>query len=250
MRFKDKVVLITGASRGLGKAMADGFAEQGAKVIVSSRKLHACEAVAADIKSRGGDAVAIDAHVGSTEQIDDLLTKVHLVFPNVDILVNNAGINLGMASLSDTTVAMFDKMISVNLRGPWYLSSRIAPIMGNAGGGCIINILSIAAMISPPKMGLYAATKAALASLTEVMAQEWSPLNIRVNAIAPGSYRSEMTDSAIETIEGYEQSLIDAALIPRVADAREILNPVFYLATESYTTGITLVADGGVLAKR
>ncbi len=250
MRFKDKVVLITGASRGLGKAMAEGFAEEGAKVIVSSRKLGACELVAENIKSKGGDAIAIDAHVGSIDQIDDLLLKVYSQVSNIDILINNAGINLGLASLSDTTVAMFDKMISVNLRGPWYLSSRIAPKMGNFGGGCIINILSIAAMISPPNMGLYASTKAALASLTEVMAQEWSPLNIRVNALAPGSYRSEMTNSAIQSIEGYEQSLIDAALIPRVADASEILNPVFYLATEAYTTGITLVADGGVLAKR
>ena len=105
-------------------------------------------------------------------------------------------------------------------------------------------------MISPPNMGLYAATKAGLASLTEVMAQEWASLNIRVNALAPGSYRSEMTNSAIESIEGYEQSLIDAALIPRIADSKEILSPIFYLATEAYTTGITLVADGGVLAKR
>ncbi len=250
MRFKNKVVLITGASRGLGKAMAEGFAEEGAKIIVSSRKLDACKAVVGSIKARGGDAIAIDAHLGSTEKIDSLLSKVYSEVSKVDILINNAGINLGMASLSDTTVAMFDKMVSVNLRGPWYLSSRIAPKMGDSGGGCIINILSIAAMISPPNMGLYAATKAALASLTEVMAQEWASLNIRVNALAPGSYRSEMTNSAIESIEGYEQSLIDAALIPRIADSKEILSPIFYLATEAYTTGITLVADGGVLAKR
>ena len=96
MRFKDKVVLITGASRGLGKAMAEGFAEEGAKIIVSSRKLDACEAVAASIKSRGGDAIAVDAHLGSTEKIDSLLTKVYSQVSKVDILINNAGINLSL----------------------------------------------------------------------------------------------------------------------------------------------------------
>ena len=250
MRFKDKVVLITGASKGLGKAMAEGFSDEGAKIIVCSRKKDSCMEVVNLIRSKGGTAKAIPAHVGSIEELDFLIAEAYKEFSKVDILINNAGINLGMSSLSEATVAMFDKMISVNLRGPWYLSSRIAPLMGDSGGGCIINILSIAAMISPPNMGFYAASKSALASLTEVMAQEWSSLNIRVNAIAPGSYRTEMTASAMDSIEGYKESLIEAALIPRIADSSEILNPVFYLASESYTTGITLVVDGGVLAKR
>jgi len=141
-------------------------------------------------------------------------------------------------------------MLDVNLKGPWYLASRLAPRMGEQGGGCVINVLSVAALSTPAYSGVYAATKAGLKALTEVMAQEWADWNIRVNALAPGSYHSDLTDGAIETIPGYGEGMVAAALIPRVAETEEILNPVFYLASESFTTGITLVADGGLMAKR
>ena len=114
----------------------------------------------------------------------------------------------------------------------------------------VINVLSVAALSTPAYSGVYAATKAGLKALTEVMAQEWADRHIRVNALAPGSYHSDLTDGAIETIPGYGEGMVAAALIPRVAETEEILNPVFYLASESFTTGITLVADGGLMAKR
>lgn len=249
-RFKGKVVLVTGGSRGLGRAISIGFAAQGAKVIVASRKLPSCEAVVEEIESAGGEAQAVAAHMGKTDDLDRLIEVAYARFGRVDILVNNAGINVALGPLSDIATEAFDKMIDVNLKGPWYLASRLAPKMGEHGGGCVINFLSVAALITPAYSGIYAATKAALKALTEVMAQEWAEWNIRVNALAPGSYHSDLTDGAIAAIPGYEEGMVNAALIPRIAGTEEILNPVFYLASESYTTGITLVADGGLMAKR
>tara|TARA_R110002049_G_C9027671_1_gene551773 strand:+ start:214 stop:972 length:759 start_codon:yes stop_codon:yes gene_type:complete len=249
-RFKDKVVLVTGGSRGLGRAISLGFAREGAKVVVASRKLASCEQVVALIEAEGGAALAHAAHMGDMAALDALIEASYAHFGRVDILVNNAGTNVAFGPLSDIATSAFDKMVDVNLKGPWYLASRLAPRMGEHGGGCVINVISVAALATPAYSGIYAATKAALQALTEVMAQEWAAWNIRVNALAPGSYHSDLTDSAIETIPGYGDGMVAAALIPRIADTEEILNPVFYLASEGYTTGITLVADGGLMAKR
>ena len=249
-RFKDKVVIVTGGSRGLGRAMSMGFAAEGAKVVVASRKLESCQAVVSDIEAAGGIALAQAAHMGNMDDLDALIAASYQHFGRVDILVNNAGINVALGLLSDIETAAFDKMFDVNLKGPWYLASRLAPRMGEHGGGCVINLLSVAALSTPAYSGIYAATKAGLKALTEVMAQEWAPLNIRVNALAPGSYHSDLTDGAIAALPEYAAGMVEAALIPRIAETEEILNPVFYLASESFTTGITLVADGGLMAKR
>lgn len=249
-KFNDKVVIVTGGSRGLGRAMSLGFAAEGARVVVASRKIESCESVVRQIEGLGGEALARAAHMGNLSDIDDLIEAAYARFGRVDILVNNAGTNVAFGALSDISPEAFDKMLDVNLKGPWYLASRIAPRMGEQGGGCVINVLSVAALSTPAYSGVYAATKAGLKALTEVMAQEWADWNIRVNALAPGSYHSDLTDGAIEAIPGYGEGMVAAALIPRVAETEEILNPVFYLASESFTTGITLVADGGLMAKR
>jgi NAD(P)-dependent dehydrogenase (short-subunit alcohol dehydrogenase family) len=246
-RFEDKVVLITGGSRGLGRAMSLGFAREGARVVVASRKVENCEAVVNEITAAGGEAVAIAAHTGDISSLDGLVTSSLEAFGRVDILVNNAGINVGFGALTDLSPESFDKMYQVNLRGPWYLASRLAPTMGEQGGGCVINLLSVAAHKPSAHMGFYAATKAGLEAMTKTMAQEWAPLNIRVNALAPGTYHSDLTDGAIAAIPGFEEGAKSQQLIKRIAESEEILNPVFYLASESYTTGITLVADGGML---
>ncbi len=249
-KFNDKVVIVTGGSRGLGRAMSLGFAAEGARVVVASRKIESCENAVRQIEGLGGEALARSAHMGNLSDIDDLIEAAYTRFGRVDILVNNAGTNIAFGALSDISPEAFDKMLDVNLKGPWYLASRLAPRMGEQGGGCVINVLSVAALSTPAYSGVYAATKAGLKALTEVMAQEWADWNIRVNALAPGSYHSDLTDGAIETIPGYGEGMVAAALIPRVAETEEILNPVFYLASESFTTGITLVADGGLMAKR
>lgn len=247
--FENKVVLITGGSRGLGKAMSEGFARAGARVVVASRKLENCEALAESIRASGGDALAVAANTGSTQDLDKLVERALAHYGRVDILINNAGINIAMGALTDLAPEAFDKMYQVNQRGPWYLASRLAPHMAENGGGVVINFLSVSALKPPAYMGFYAATKAALEALTRVMAQEWAPLNIRVNAIAPGTYHSDLTDGAIAAIPGFEDGMLEANLIKRIADSEEILNPVFYLAGESYTTGITLTADGGMMTR-
>jgi NAD(P)-dependent dehydrogenase (short-subunit alcohol dehydrogenase family) len=184
--------------------------------------------------------------MGDCASLDHLIaTSLEQVGP-VDILINNAGINVAAGMLTDITPEQFDKMYQVNLRGAWYLASRLAPGMGENGGGSIINMLSVAALKPAIGMGFYAATKAALQALTTVMAQEWAPLNIRVNALAPGTYHSDLTDNALAVIPGFEENALSRTLIKRIADSEEILNPIFYLASEAYTTGTTLVADGGM----
>ena len=249
-KFKDKVVIVTGGSRGLGRAISVGFAREGAQVVVASRKIAACQEVVALIEEAGGTGMAHAAHMGEVADLDALIAAAYERFGRVDVLVNNAGINVALGPLSEITTTAFDKMVDVNLKGAWYLASRLAPRMGEHGGGCVINMLSVAALCTPAYSGIYAATKAALKALTEVMAQEWSPWNIRVNALAPGSYHSDLTDGAIAALPHYGEGMVTAALIPRIAETEEILNPVFYLASEAFTTGITLVADGGLMAKR
>jgi NAD(P)-dependent dehydrogenase (short-subunit alcohol dehydrogenase family) len=246
--FKDKVVLITGGSRGLGRAMSLGFARAGAKVIVASRKLAACQALVERIIAEGGDAWACAANTSSTDDLDRLIAVSLEHYGRVDILINNAGTNIAQGPLTDVTPDAFDKMYQINQRGPWYLASRLAPHMADNGGGVVINVLSVAAVKPPAYMGFYAATKAALQALTRVMANEWAPMNIRVNAIAPGTYHSDLTDSAIKAIPGFEEGMLSANLIKRIPESEDILLPIFYLAAETYTTGFTLVADGGMSA--
>ncbi len=246
--FTGKVVLVTGGSRGLGKAMSLGFAEQGATVIIVSRKQDSCTALAEQIVQAGGQAVGIAANTGKTDDIDALVRQLKTDYARIDLLINNAGTNIALGPLTDLSPEQFDKMFQVNLRGPWYLASRIAPIMAATGGGSIINILSVAALRPPAYNGFYAATKSGLEAITKVMAQEWANDNIRVNAIAPGPYRSDLVDSSIAAIPGFEEGMRDSTLLKRIAETDEILKPVFYLASDGNITGTTLIADGGLTA--
>ena len=246
--FKGKVVLVTGGSRGLGKAMSLGFAEQGATVIIVSRKQDSCTALAEQIVQAGGQAVGIAANTGKIDDIDALVRQLKADYARIDLLINNAGTNIALGPLTDLSPEQFDKMFQVNLRGPWYLASRIAPIMAATGGGSIINILSVAALRPPAYNGFYAATKSGLEAITKVMAQEWANDKIRVNAIAPGPYRSDLVDSSIAAIPGFEEGMRDSTLLKRIAETDEILKPVFYLASDGNITGTTLIADGGLTA--
>lgn len=248
---RGKVAVVTGGSRGLGRAISKGFAAAGAKVVVSSRKVEACEAVVKDIVAAGGAAIAVAAHTGDTEQLDALIDTAYGAFGQVDVLVNNAGINPAMGSLSDLDPGLFDKMFAVNVKGPWYLASRLAPRMGEHGGGSIINMISVSGLRPAAYQGFYSSSKAALDALTKVMAQEWAPIQIRVNSIAPGSYHSDLFDSTAASVPGFEDGAKAASLMNRIAETEEILGPVLYLASDAsrYTTGTCLIADGGYLSK-
>ena len=223
MEIAGKTVLITGGSRGLGRAMVLGLARAGADVVIASRKLAGCEEVAAEVQAMGRQALAVSAHAGQMESLDALLEATYQRFGRLDILINNAGTNPVTAGLSDLTPELFQKVFEVNTKGPWYLASRAAPRMAQHGGGSIINVISVGGLKPPAYQGFYAATKAALHALTKVMAAEWA--------------------------QSGGEGMIAAALIPRIAETEEILGPVMYLASDmsSYTTGATLVADGGYL---
>lgn len=243
-----KVALVTGGSRGLGKAMCLGLADAGAEVIVVSRRLENCETVAEEIRSKGRKSLALSAHMGRTEALDAVITRAYDTFGHVDILINNAGMNPVMGELSELQVDLFQKLFDVNTKGPWYLASRMAPRMAEHGGGSIINVISVAGLKPSALVGFYAATKAALDALTKVMAAEWAGKGIRVNSLAPGSYHSDLFDSAAH-IPGYLEGAVNACLQKRVAETAEIIGPVLYLASDlsSYTTGHTLVSDGGYM---
>lgn len=247
-----KVALVTGGSLGLGKAMSIGLADAGASVVIASRSIEKCESVAGIIRSKGGNAYAIAADTAVPESLDNLIDKTYQHYGRLDILVNNAATDAnGLSSLDKTSVEWMDLAYQVNVRGPWYLASRAAPRMGADGGGSIINVVSVSGLKPVVYAGAYSASKAALNALTKVMAQEWAPLNIRVNSLAPGSYHSAMFDKNAEEIPGFEKRTIDRNLIKRIPASEEIVGPILYLASDAcnYTTGSVLVSDGGYLTK-
>jgi NAD(P)-dependent dehydrogenase (short-subunit alcohol dehydrogenase family) len=249
VRLDGKVAIVTGGSRGLGAAMSRGLAAAGALVVLASRDERRCEELAAEIRGRGGEALAARADAADTGSLDALLDAAYREYGRLDILVNNAGINVGFRPLADLSVDDFDGMVAVNLRGPWYLASRAAPRMGAQGGGSIVNVISVGGLKPSAWLGPYAATKSGLHALTKVMAQEWAPLQIRVNAIAPGSYHSDLFDGTAKALPGFEEGATQASVMKRIAATDEILGPLLYLVSDaaSFTTGATLVADGGFL---
>jgi len=243
-----KVAIVTGGSRGLGREMCRGLARAGADVVVASRKLDNCQTLVCEIEGMGRRGLAVAAHAGRLEDLDALIEAAYDTFGHVDILVNNAGMNPTLGGLSELSPELFQKLFEVNTRGPWYLASRLAPRMAQHGGGSIINVISVGGLKPPAYSGFYAATKAALHALTRVMAAEWAAQGIRVNDLAPGSYHSDLFDSAA-TMPGYLDGAIQASLQKRVAETEEIIGPVLYLASDlsSFTTGTTLVSDGGYM---
>ena len=249
VNLEGKVALVTGGSRGLGRAMVLGLARAGADVVIASRKLAGCEEVAAEVQAMGRGALAVSAHAGQMESLDALLEATYQRFGRLDILINNAGTNPVTAGLSDLTPELFQKVFEVNTKGPWYLASRAAPRMAQHGGGSVINVISVGGLKPPAYQGFYAGSKAALHALTKVMAAEWAHMGIRVNAIAPGSYHSDLFDVSAAQLPGFEEGSKAACVQKRIAETEEILGPVMYLASDmsSYTTGATLVADGGYL---
>lgn len=240
--FRDKVVVVTGASRGLGEAMALAFAREGAQVVVSSRKRDACEAVAARITAEGGRALALPCHVGDWDTLPGFVDTVVEQLGGIDVLINNAGIAPTAASSADVSQALFDKIINVNLKGPFRLSALARPHL-QVRKGCIINITSLGALKPDPAYPVYAAAKGALNIITRSQAMEFGP-DVRVNAIMAGPF---WTDIAKSWREDYERNAPSA--VRRMGRPEEIVSSAFYLASprSSYTTGCVLQVDGGIL---
>ncbi len=239
-----KVVVVTGASKGLGRAMALGFAEAGADVVVASRKLDACDVVAAEIRAMGRRALAVRCHVGDWDQCADLVDSAVAEFGRVDVLVNNAGIAPVPPSLLDVTADLFDKTIAVNLKGPLRLTALAAQHM--PPGGSIINISSKASLHPTSFTVVYAAAKAGLNALTKAAANEFGPRGIRVNAIVCGTFHTDSFHSSMPS-EALQEEMAARVSLGRIASAGEIVGTALYLAGDasSYLTGELILLDGG-----
>jgi NAD(P)-dependent dehydrogenase (short-subunit alcohol dehydrogenase family) len=240
--FAGKVVVVTGGSRGLGAAMCRAFAEHGADVVIASRKLENCEALANEItQATGRRTLPIAVHAGKWADLDRLVDTVHAEFGRIDVLVNNAGMSPMASSSLDTPEALFDKVIDVNFKGPFRLAALVGSRMAAGDGGAIINITSIGAIRPQPAYGPYAGAKAALNALTEAFAHEFAP-KVRVNAIMPGSFRTDIA----KAWDAAKEAATPAAL-KRFGEPDEIVGTALYLASDasSFTTGAIIRVDGG-----
>jgi NAD(P)-dependent dehydrogenase (short-subunit alcohol dehydrogenase family) len=239
--FTGKTVLITGGTRGLGRAMAQGFAEAGADVIVSSRKAEACAQTAAELRELGVRAEGIACHVGEWEQVNALADKGWDTFGQIDVLINNAGMSPGAPSSVETSEALFDKIMGVNLKGAFRLTALIGSRMAAGNGGSIINISSTGALRPRPAYAPYAAAKAALNTVSLAFASEFAP-KVRVNVISPGSFETDIS-------AGWQdrEAMKARVGLKRFGQPHEIVATALYLAgdTASYTTGANIVVDGG-----
>jgi NAD(P)-dependent dehydrogenase (short-subunit alcohol dehydrogenase family) len=239
-----KVALVTGGSRGMGREMALAFAQHGADVIVASRKLDACETVAAEVRALGRRALPIAANVGRWADCDALVDAAYKEFGKVDVLVNNAGMSLLYDKLSNVTEAMFDKVVSLNLKGPYRLSALIGERMAEGDGGSIINISSVAAANPAPNAEPYGAAKAGLNNLTRSFAFALGP-KVRVNSIMAGPFLTDIAKAW--DMEAFKERARTAIALQRGGEAHEIVGAALYLASaaSSFTTGSVMRVDGG-----
>jgi NAD(P)-dependent dehydrogenase (short-subunit alcohol dehydrogenase family) len=242
------VAVVTGASRGIGEAVAIAFAEQGAQVVVSSRKQEGCDAVAARINAAGGKALAVACNIGDMAALADLFTTVQSTFGRLDVLVNNAATNPYYGHILDTDLAMFQKTVDVNIRGYFYSSVLAGKIMRTNGGGSIINVASVNAVRPGPLQGIYSITKGAVLNMTKSFAKECGPDGIRCNAILPGLIRTKFA-SALLNDASQLQHYVGENPLRRVGEPQDIAGAALFLASgaSAYVTGEFLVVDGGFL---
>lgn len=243
--LKDKVAIVTGASRGIGKAIAEAFVREGAKVVVCGRKQETLDEVAAEL---GKGVKPVACHIGRPEQIQNLVDSTTREFGRIDILVNNAATNIAQEFCLDVDEAKFDKMVEINLKSAFRLIKQIAPGMCQRGSGSIINVASISGL-RPQYYGLlYSMTKAALIMMTESYALELGPKGVRVNGIAPGLIQTVLSEYYWKD-ESRIAQVISKQPIQHLGQPKEIAEVAVLLAGEggSYLTGQTIVVDGGAL---
>jgi NAD(P)-dependent dehydrogenase (short-subunit alcohol dehydrogenase family) len=243
-----RVALVTGASRGIGEAIAHALAGQGAEVIVSSRKQEACDEVAAAIVAAGHKARAVACHIGDLAQLEALFAGIDRDYGRLDVLVNNAATNPYYGHILDTDLGAFQKTVDVNIRGYFYASVFGGRIMRRETRGSIINLASVNAVTPGPLQGIYSITKGAVLNMTKAFALECGRDGIRVNAILPGLIRTKFARTLIENEQGLAQYLNRAAL-GRVGEPQDLAGAAVFLASDAsaYVTGEFLSVDGGYL---
>jgi NAD(P)-dependent dehydrogenase (short-subunit alcohol dehydrogenase family) len=241
-----KVALITGASRGIGQAIAETYAAAGAKVVLASRKQEGLDAVAAVIRENGGEALPIAAHTGDLEAVQHLVDQAIAAYGGIDIVVNNAATNPHFGHILSAEDSHWDKILDVNVKGYFRVAKICAESMKERGGGKIINMASIAGLEPQPMMGVYSVSKAAVLMLTQVLAAELAQFNIQVNAIAPGFVKTKFS-AALWQNPAINEAVIKSIPQGRMAEPQELTGIALYLASDasSFTTGATFLIDGG-----
>jgi len=248
--FKDKIVIVTGGSRGIGKSIALAFGEAGASVVVTARKAHLLREVVKEIQGRGGDGFYVECDLTRDETIYNLIEKTSERYGRIDVLVNNAGIGPWVKKSEEVTKEMWEEVLQVNLMAPFLLCREAGKIMMKNNWGRIINVASVGGAIALPRQIAYCAAKAALIQMTKVLAIEWAEkYNITVNAIAPGYITTDLTE-AMRASERISQNLLQRNPSRRFGEPDEIAGAALYFASESasFTTGSVLFIDGGMLA--
>jgi NAD(P)-dependent dehydrogenase (short-subunit alcohol dehydrogenase family) len=245
MRLQGKTALVTGGTSGIGQAIAEAFAREGARVVISGRHAQRGQAVVEAIRAKGGQATFLAAEQASVEGMRRLAREATTVLGPIDILVNNAGI-FPFAPLEEVDETTFDTTYAINVKGPFFLTAAVAPQMAERGSGKIINITTMVAHVGEPTMSLYGSTKAALTLLTKAWATELGPRGVNVNAIAPGPTSTPATEGMAEGL----QQLAAALPAKRIAQASEIAAAAVYLASEEagFVHGATIPVDGGRIA--
>jgi NAD(P)-dependent dehydrogenase (short-subunit alcohol dehydrogenase family) len=243
--FSGKVVVITGGSRGIGHAMALGFGQAGARVAIASRKIESCEATVDEIRALGSDGSAHAIHVGRWDDCNRLAEEVYARWGRADVLINNAGLSPLAPSSMETNEDLFDKIIAVNLKGPFRLTALFASKMAEGEGGAIINISSTSSIRPNPETAPYACAKAGLNILTVASAKEFGP-KVRVNCIMCGPYHTDISKGWSRTAD-YSQRAKETFPLQRAGEPEEVVGAAMYFASPaaSFTTGAVLVIDGG-----
>lgn len=241
-----KVAIVTGGSKGIGEAIAEALGRAGAQVVVSSRKPEAVEAVASRFQSIGIDAIGVAANAGQAEDLAKLVDLTVSKFGGIDIIVNNAAANPVFGPVEHTEGWAFDKIMEVNLKGPFELAKLALPHLKKRGGGSIINISSIGGLSPEPQLGIYSVSKAALISLTQVMAREWAPYGVRANVICPGIIQTKFSE-ALWNNEAILKHMLKSIPMGRIGQPEEVSGLALFLASPAgaYCTGGVFVADGG-----
>lgn len=247
MNLSGKTAIVTGASKGIGAAIATAMAQAGAQVVVSSRNQEAVDQVAANLCAAGFQAQGIAANTGQRDDCVRLVEASLDRYGRIDILVNNAATNPAFGPIVQLEDWAWDKTLDVNLRGPFELARLCYPHLKASGGGSVINISSVEGFTPNPGLGVYSISKAALIMLTKVLAQEWGPDGIRVNAIAPGLIETKLS-SAITANAGMMKMIMGKQALKRTGQPEDIAGLAVLLASDAgaFITGATLTADGGL----
>jgi NAD(P)-dependent dehydrogenase (short-subunit alcohol dehydrogenase family) len=246
-----KVAVITGSSRGIGRAIAERMAEHGAKVVVSSRKLDACEEVVKSIKDKGGEAISLACNINRKEDLQKLVDDTVKHWGGIDVLVCNAAVNPYYGPSINMPDDAYDKVMNSNVRSNFWLCNMVLPQMAERGGGSIVIISSIAGLIGSPTLGVYGLSKAADMALARNLCAEWGAKNIRANCIAPGLIRTDFARTLWEDPKIYEQT-VKVYPLRRIGEPDEIAGAAVFLAgpSGSFMTGQTIVIDGGGVVGR